>query len=382
MRCIKHIIFSQRIRYLVLVILTLLPIVSILLLVFITASMPVFRGLESLTNTGINEMYPLRTLQVSILHAVMPPNDYLIHGSESEKLMWQEMKQEVEQALSELLEKSASSPNYSKYKRLDEKWKEAELKGDGLFRTPVLKETNAVLAAEMEEFDRVVKDISDLIELHTDKLSEETIYHHNTIEKSITHGIILSGAAIISGFILGMAGAIWLTRDRKKIVSQALRDPLTKAYNRRAIDRELEKMKKRCKGSPGCSILLLDLDKFKNINDTYGHDTGDIVLQRFARLINETIRSSDIFGRFGGEEFIVLLPETSRDDAYMLGERIRQNTEMMTVKLNDGEKISITVSIGCSSFSENDVPADEILKTADKALYKAKNNGRNQVISL
>jgi diguanylate cyclase (GGDEF)-like protein len=126
------------------------------------------------------------------------------------------------------------------------------------------------------------------------------------------------------------------------------------------------------------SLLMLDLDKFKKINDTYGHQTGDKVIVNFVRAVEKVLRKQDVFGRYGGEEFIIFLPNTNKKEALMVAERIRSEVE----KSSEYEKNipQITVSIGVNGLNSSDINSiNGIIKSADEALYKAKQNGRNRV---
>lgn len=124
-------------------------------------------------------------------------------------------------------------------------------------------------------------------------------------------------------------------------------------------------------------ILSIDIDNFKNINDTFGHQAGDKVIVSFAQTVNELLRNSDLFGRVGGEEFSILLQNTSKDGAISFAERIRSNTEEMSVPY-ENKIIKVTVSIGLATLNDES-NIDELLKNSDVALYCAKNEGRNQV---
>lgn len=162
----------------------------------------------------------------------------------------------------------------------------------------------------------------------------------------------------------------------------ATTDPLTGLYNRRyfaQVARHLFESAKRY--SKPLSVMLLDIDRFKSINDTYGHDTGDLALKVLADILKNSIRESDIACRFGGEEFIILLPETTAEDAEKLADRIRSKVENSSVPLSDGKELRYTVSIGVAqvdlSVDENIEPA---IKRADEALYRAKEEGRNRVV--
>ncbi|WP_042945063.1 GGDEF domain-containing protein [Pseudomonas lactucae] len=158
----------------------------------------------------------------------------------------------------------------------------------------------------------------------------------------------------------------------------ALRDPLTETGNRVAMDQTLQReidMARRHL-SP-LSLLMLDIDHFKNINDTYGHAAGDNVLRTVATAIKSQLRNVDMVFRFGGEEFLILLSNTSREAAAMVGERLRQAAQTQDYWA-EGERIALTVSLGCSTLLAAE-SAESLLRRADNALYVAKREGRNRL---
>ncbi len=171
-----------------------------------------------------------------------------------------------------------------------------------------------------------------------------------------------------------------VTRQKKLLEKLSRIDDLTGLYNRRHLNTVLKRefdRSKRHKSALSC--LLLDLDFFKKVNDTYGHEFGDIVIHKSATIILDSIRNSDFAFRFGGEEFLILLPQTGTEGAVQAAEKIRQRMEV--TKITDG-KISVTVevSIGVASVSQHHPTVrNDLIAFADKALYVAKNNGRNQV---
>ncbi|MCX7982489.1 MAG: GGDEF domain-containing protein [Syntrophales bacterium] len=152
-------------------------------------------------------------------------------------------------------------------------------------------------------------------------------------------------------------------------------DHLTGILNRRAFEKSLKReISFAIRHKMPLSIIMIDIDHFKKINDTYGHETGDLVLKRFAITIQKSLREEDILGRFGGEEFILALPNTNSEHALDASERIRQKIEQKKIRYIRG---NITASFGITEFS----PSDDIrslLKRADDALYEAKRNGRNR----
>jgi diguanylate cyclase (GGDEF)-like protein len=156
-------------------------------------------------------------------------------------------------------------------------------------------------------------------------------------------------------------------------------DVLTGLYTRRHIlelgGREEERWRRH---GGHLSLALIDIDHFKKVNDTYGHASGDEVLKRFAEVCRETFRQIDFIGRFGGEEFLVVLPDTGMDDACAIAERLRLHTESENIVLQKAG-IRITASIGVSEMTPADASLEQAVSRADAALYRAKNNGRNRV---
>lgn len=128
------------------------------------------------------------------------------------------------------------------------------------------------------------------------------------------------------------------------------------------------------------SFLMLDIDNFKQINDAYGHQAGDLVLKKLAMIFQEVLRNIDITGRLGGEEFAVILPETNIEKASEVAERLREVISLTAVSLPAGFDIHFTVSIGISALLEKKTNVEALLNEADKALYKAKQSGRNKVV--
>ncbi len=171
-----------------------------------------------------------------------------------------------------------------------------------------------------------------------------------------------------------------LKSEKEKFEELAYTDPLTGLNNRRFF---IENAKtiidlSRRYGEP-VSLLLLDVDNFKRINDEYGHDVGDLVLKKLAEVINKNIRSSDLPARFGGEEFVVLLPRTDEKGAVMVAERIRQDFRNSSVQVN-GKEVWTSVSIGVASLGEGE-DLDTLIKKADSALYEAKGRGKDMVVT-
>ncbi len=180
--------------------------------------------------------------------------------------------------------------------------------------------------------------------------------------------------SLISALIYPLRNALLY----KQAVEKAYSDPLTGLNNRAAFDKSIEQeIDLANRHGHTLSLMMLDLDRFKQINDNYGHIVGDAVLKSFADCMMECMRSSDIVFRYGGEEFVILLRNTGIDGAKLLAERMRKNVEEMKFDYNK-IKLNVSVSIGVTELHEGDDRL-KLVERADSLLYKAKENGRNRV---
>lgn len=192
--------------------------------------------------------------------------------------------------------------------------------------------------------------------------------------------------AVSTSFLLfyGVRGlaALFAHMDlqEKDLQSQANEDFLTGAKTRRAFQSQSnhEYSRSRRSGVP-LSAVALDIDHFKTINDTYGHQVGDAALRHFSMLCAHSIRDIDLFGRIGGEEFVILLPDTEESGAHQVADRIRVALQESFLKLSNQESINFTVSIGVATLQASDRSINELLQRADLALYDSKRNGRNRI---
>jgi diguanylate cyclase (GGDEF)-like protein len=160
-------------------------------------------------------------------------------------------------------------------------------------------------------------------------------------------------------------------------------DPLTKISNRRGFENRLRvEWNHSIREQVPISFLIMDIDKFKNYNDTYGHQQGDTALKSFAEAASETLhRAVDFVARWGGEEFVILLPSTDTAGASEIAERVRKNIEALVIPTEDGAETKITVSIGVNSvIPDTDTSIKEYIEKADQALYTAKETGRNRFV--
>jgi len=176
-------------------------------------------------------------------------------------------------------------------------------------------------------------------------------------------------------FLLGIKRAILY----EGVQALSIIDTLTNVFNRRYyLERFKEELERSLKFNYVFSCLMVDIDYFKSFNDRYGHIVGDAILRELSKTIQENIRQIDLMGRYGGEEFSIILSETDKDLAKLAAERIRRAIEEKSIKVYD-EELKVTVSIGVSTYPQDGKGIDRLIDKADSALYKAKQAGRNKV---
>lgn len=199
------------------------------------------------------------------------------------------------------------------------------------------------------------------------------------IDPGFAYGISIIGSS--SGFVLVGIGFLTsiLINKQNELIKLTLNDPLTGLYNRRGMTSSLTIPLAEARRHNRCvSVIAIDIDHFKDINDTYGHSTGDYVLTVIAGILKNHARSSDISCRLGGEEFTIISPETDMESAIIVAERIRRSIEALHISFDEHSGIKLTSSFGVSTYRGN-VDINILLRDADKALYQAKHEGRNRV---
>jgi diguanylate cyclase (GGDEF)-like protein len=167
----------------------------------------------------------------------------------------------------------------------------------------------------------------------------------------------------------------------EKMNSLIIRESLTGLFNQNYIRQRLEEeiYRSRRYNHP-VSLLMIDLDNFKSMNDRYGHTAGDHLLKYFSQLITETVRPSDIAARYGGEEFLIILPETAEEEALIVADRLQKRISLYPFRIDSRkEDVQFTISVGVSTFPEFGQSGDELITLADVALYQAKKEGKNKV---
>lgn len=191
---------------------------------------------------------------------------------------------------------------------------------------------------------------------------------------------LMSGILVCIVAYIALAHLAVENELRDSLHDAAFRDSLTRLYNRRYVFNIFrDELKKYRRYSDPFSVMLIDADHFKKINDQYGHRAGDAALQAIADACNKSVRDTDVVGRFGGEEFIILLPHTTAADAAIVAERIRK-TILGTNLTWHGQKLDVKLSLGVAEAGVHADGFDELLTAADEALYAAKKGGRNQTV--
>ncbi len=202
-------------------------------------------------------------------------------------------------------------------------------------------------------------------------LEVKSSFQNHPINNAFLLTVFISGYLRNVGFLVMVSQRLY-----QDLRLAALQDFLTKLYNRRAaqqyLDQQVDLFKRY---HTPCSLILLDIDHFKAVNDNYGHETGDKVLQAVASTLKAQLRKTDMLGRWGGEEFLVALPNTNVKQAYDVAENLREKTQLLSV---DG--LVCTISLGVKMLDECDASIDDAVKRTDDALYEAKRRGRNQVV--
>lgn len=200
------------------------------------------------------------------------------------------------------------------------------------------------------------------------------------MQQSCTANPIRGRDGAITGLFIAVHDVTEYTTYENKLLELTRIDALTRLYNRSHLEKRIiEELERSRRFGNALSVIMLDVDHFKNVNDTWGHLCGDSALRRVAAIIQQAVRSIDVAGRYGGEEFCCLLPETGFANACILAERLRSTvaTELFTCGDN---QYQITISLGVAEYSDRVSTLESLVGLADAALYRAKHEGRNRVV--
>lgn len=412
-----------------------LSVVSVMLTLVVMGSISIFsvnktvRLTDEIVNDAINETHHVMKLQMALHEVTMPVNDHIIHANPAEQDNYQALKKKVSQNFDAT--RSLETLYAEQIEAIGEarkEWMTALETADAIMmmKNPV---GDPYAAARMELFDKQVENsISILDRIH--HLAHSEIRERQESLYDIKEGLlVLMIIVFIVGVAISIYGFIVLARatfapleevttimdrfskgeldhriDREMVAEVkhladgfnsmadnirqmkdelerlGIEDPLTGCFNRRKFHDDIEIELSRAKRlEEHISILMIDLDHFKSVNDNHGHMAGDVVLKTIVTEINHQLRDYDTLYRYGGEEFIVILPGSNEGHARIVAERIRSAVSNTQIRIDGELFVSVSTSIGISTFPEDASEEDGLLHSADQAVYEAKNRGRNRV---
>jgi diguanylate cyclase (GGDEF)-like protein len=192
---------------------------------------------------------------------------------------------------------------------------------------------------------------------------------------------IIAGGAILLCFVQLYYIRLTTRKSREKLEALTFMDDLTRVYNYRYLDRRLaEELSRSQRHAHPLAVIYIDLDGFKRVNDQHGHRAGNTVLSQVGSFLRSTAREMDLIGRLGGDEFLLILPETDRSDALVLGERIKERLVKQQFRTDEGAVIDfLRFSMGVAAFPGDATTKEELIAAADQAMYRAKRTGGNKV---
>ncbi len=385
---------------------------------------------EKTDNQVLEEIFPLTHLESLVIASSNPVRKYTINGNATSRTDFLRTSQEIERTFTALQAAPSNVPEAQILLQSSRKqWQQASAIGQTVFSYPNPVNNPLALHAAEKFYEHNFQSITMLDRLHTvithiqitENLGQVqqakqrvrlvaavtfllgisiAVVTSTILLRSIVHplSILKKGVAnlgngdfshrilLTNQDELGQLAAAFnlmiekLEQSQKALKDLATIDELTGVYNRREFNKLLKNELERSWRYSHCfSLLLLDIDYFKKLNDTYGHQAGDEALRQIAAILKQEFRELDRVARYGGEEFVIILPETSTASAYAVAERIRQVISNYSLSFN-GETIKMTVSGGLTSFPEDGNDRESLIHAADQALYAAKRSGRNQII--
>lgn len=382
---------------------------------------------DGMVNDVFPAMHNVMLLQLLLSQAAMPPNDHLIHKTPSEHATYKVQTERIQQRFQHTL----SLPHLTKKElaivlQAQREWDTAQHTGNSILALPGASKT-AQADKLMQRYDAEINTAINTLSVMHDILLKKALQRYDKTHLAVRNNqqfilassliglaILILGAYFLLGRIFGslrllQRGVIafskgafehriptdipaelseianglnhmaeQLGKSYHQLTLYSYRDSLTGCLNKRKLAEDIQHECARSQRSDApFSVLLLDLDLFKQVNDTYGHLIGDKILKQFALQISRELRKQDTLYRFGGEEFVALLPQTNGDGARSTAERIRRRIGDGKFQSDGGQYIPITASIGYATWPVDGREPDELLAVADEGLYIAKQEGRN-----
>lgn len=385
-------------------------------------------ALNDIIKVASQDLKPITKLQILILDTGKPIQHYLVYGHPEDREIFAKSSQQVELAFGSLMAFTPSLEQQELLYQARRQWQQVRASGEEILDSdPTTAQTTA---PKMEQFHKHTDLLINLLErlqaiILKDAYQQQTKASDNA-ENTSRLIIIFS----VSGAIIAVVATLLLIysvltpirrlkqgaehfgrgdlthrvrvvsrdefgelakafntmaeqleKDQAALEQMAIHDGLTGLYNHREFQRLLQaELERSQRYKHPLSLLMLDIDLFKRVNDSYGHQSGDIVLRTLADQMRNGIRKVDYAARYGGEEFVIILPEMTPSDALLVAERLRQSIAAQPITIEQGQVITITISIGVASFPDDADSKDKLIAAADKALYAAKAAGRNRVL--
>lgn len=370
------------------------------------------------------QVLPTGELRELLYQVSLPVTNHLISSNREEREKYEKLKQQLDMIFKDLLVAKFDEPGYSNMKilrRAREEWQTAVIHADELvFYRDQISESEATQL--FNEFDKHHGMAIDRVVIFQQNANQAIVNKRSKVERQLENVRFIGIVSLAAAFLFSILIASFFIRNvvaplqvvemgaekfgegdfhhrldidsgnelgklattfnsmADKLEEIATRDSLTGLLNKKEILRILAaELKRAQRHAASVSVMMLDLDYFKAINDTYGHQAGDTVLRTAAELIEKHVRGIDYVGRYGGEEILIVLPTTSETESVEIAERIRRSLETTPIAVSESEYKNLTVSIGVAIFPADGETETTLLSRADQALYQAKGAGRNQV---